>query len=74
MSQLVTHLHVCESVCVCVCTTPYVGLRSIASVAPARPPSLPQTINSVIATPRLMHRPKQSAKRKRGYRWRQLLP
>ncbi len=55
-----------ECVCVFVCLhTPYVGLRSIASVAPARP-SPPQTINSVIAALRLMHGPKQSAKRKNG--------
>lgn len=52
----------CERMCVCLHTC-YVGLRSIASVAPVHP-SLPQTINSVIATLRRMHRPKQSAKRK----------
>lgn len=52
----------CERMCVCLHTR-YVGLRSIASVAPVHP-SLPQTINSVIATLRRMHRPKQSAKRK----------
>lgn len=38
-------------------------VRSTASVAPAHS-SLPQTINSVIATPRRTHRPKQSEKRK----------
>lgn len=60
----------CVSVCVCVfvfvCTRqsahPHAGLRSTAFVGLA-PPSLPKTINSVTATPRLRHRPKQSLER-----------